>query len=569
MVHLITELEPFILADPLMLDGPAVTIVWFKRDFRLEDHPPLARAASNGQVIPLWVIEPDWWRSPEMDRSHFLFAMQSALELRERLQAMGGDLMIRVGEMKTILEELSSKFLLKELVSHEETGSWWTYQRDRQVAKWCKEHRVPWVEFRQDGVVRRLASRDRWAGHWHRWVSEPLVQPPTRIELPEGFQRGDDPMAFADKMHGQPATDLQPGGASHAHQLLNTFLSTRGIHYRTQISSPITAQHGCSRLSPYFAWGCITVRQAYQQLEQMRWNQPPHAVQDHSSWGKSLNSFRSRLAWHCHFMQKLEDEPQLEFHNMCRAYDGLREAAFDEARFAAWCEGKTGYPMIDACMRYLRQHRWINFRMRAMLVSFASYDLWLHWQRPAQFLAKHFLDFEPGIHYPQIQMQSGVTGINTLRIYSPEKQGREQDPTGQFVRRYLPELSQVPDEFLWSPSKMSLDDQARYGCRLGVDYPFPIVDHAAAVRQAKEQIARVRRDPQTQEGLRAIAAKHASRRRRDPLPIKPPIPSDLPTHTASQSPTPSARKPNRRSGRSTRPPESDRQSWLPGMDPDR
>ncbi|MFM8324278.1 MAG: FAD-binding domain-containing protein, partial [Pirellulaceae bacterium] len=128
---------------------------------------------------------------------------------------------------------------------------------------------------------------------------------------------------------------------------------------------------------------------------------------------------------------------------------------------------------------------------------------------------------------------------------------------------------QVPDEFLWSPSKMSLDDQARYGCRLGIDYPFPIVDHAAAVRQAKEQIARVRRDPQTQEGLRAIAAKHASRRRRDPLPIKPPIPSDPPTHTASQSPAPSARKPNRRSGRSTRPPENDRQSWLPGMDPDR
>jgi len=197
-----------------MLERPAVTIVWFKRDFRLEDHPPLARAAANGKVLPLWVIEPDWWRSPEMDRSHFLFAMQSALELRGRLQAMGGDLMIRVGETKTILEELSSKFLLKELVSHEETGSWWTYQRDRQVAKWCQEHRVPWVEFRQDGVVRRLASRDRWASHWNRWVTEPLIQPPTRIELPEGFQRGDDPMAFAKEVSGQPADDLQPGGAS-------------------------------------------------------------------------------------------------------------------------------------------------------------------------------------------------------------------------------------------------------------------------------------------------------------------------------------------------------------------
>jgi deoxyribodipyrimidine photo-lyase len=551
-----------------MLVKPTVTVVWYKRDFRLDDHPPLARAASNGNVVPLWVIEPDWWRSAEMDRSHFLFAMQAALELRVRLQAIGGDLMIRVGELTKILEELSQKFLLKELVSHEETGCWWTYQRDRQVAKWCRENRVPWVEFRQDGVVRRLASRDQWASHWQRWATEPIVKTPTRIQRPDGFQAGDDPMVFASEVAGKPANELQTGGASHAHQLLDTFLSSRGIRYRAEISSPITAQQGCSRLSPYFAWGCITVRQAYQQLEQMRWNPSPTSAQDASSWGKSLSSFRSRLAWHCHFMQKLEDEPQLEFRNMCRAYDGLREEAFDEERFAAWCDGKTGYPMIDACMRYLRQHRWINFRMRAMLVSFAAYDLWLHWQRPAQFLAQNFLDFEPGIHYPQIQMQSGVTGINTLRIYSPEKQGREQDPTGRFVRQYLPELAQVPDEFLWTPSKMSLDDQARFGCRLGIDYPFPIVDHLVAVRQAKERIARVRKDPQTQMGLRAIAAKHASRRRRDPLPIRPLDSADQPTQSEPQSPANTARKTRRRSARKTSPWKDNGQGWLPGMEPD-
>jgi deoxyribodipyrimidine photo-lyase len=165
-------------------------------------------------------------------------------------------------------------------------------------------------------------------------------------------------------------------------------------------------------------------------------------------------------------------------------------------------------------------------------------------------------------------MQSGVTGINTLRIYSPEKQGREQDPTGQFVRRYLPELAEVPDEFLWTPSRMSLDDQARFGCRLGIDYPFPIVDHAAAVREAKEQIARVRRDPQTQEGLRAIAVKHASRRRRDPRPIQPPVPSDPATQHAMKLPSTAARNPKRPSSRTTRPLKDDRQGWLPGMDPD-
>ena len=101
-------------------------------------------------------------------------------------------------------------------------------------------------------------------------------------------------------------------------------------------------------------------------------------------------------------MQKLEDEPEIEFRNFNRAYDGLREDEFNDEYFEAWCHGRTGYPMVDACMRALHQTGWINFRMRAMLVSFASYHLWLHWRQPALYLARLFLDYEPGIHYSQI-----------------------------------------------------------------------------------------------------------------------------------------------------------------------
>jgi len=216
-------------------------------------------------------------------------------------------------------------------------------------------------------------------------------------------------------------------------------------------------------------------------------------------------------------MQKLEDEPQLEFCNLSRAYDGLREDQFCNDRFEAWCLGKTGFPMIDACMRYLHKNRWINFRMRAMLVSFAAYDLWLHWRKPAEFLARCFLDFEPGIHYPQIQMQSGVTGINTIRIYSPEKQGKDQDPKGVFVREHLPELCHVPDHLIWNPWRMSLDQQHRYGCVLGKDYPFPLVDHQQAVRLAKQRLYAVRATQEAQSLAVQVARKHASRKRRDPI----------------------------------------------------
>lgn len=221
-------------------------------------------------------------------------------------------------------------------------------------------------------------------------------------------------------------------------------------------------------------------------------------------------------------MQKLESEPEIEFHNICRAYDGLRENEFDHAKFEAWKDGRTGFPMIDACMRYLHQNRWINFRMRAMLMSFAAYHLWLHWREPSIFLAKHFLDFEPGIHFPQCQMQSGVTGINTLRIYSPAKQLLDQDPNGEFVRRWVPELEYVPLAYLAEPFRMGMDDQLRYHCRMDVDYPLPIVDDKLAVKMAKDRIYAVRRTDEAIQAAQATFLKHGSRKNRfrDPLPGK-------------------------------------------------
>jgi deoxyribodipyrimidine photo-lyase len=469
----------------------------------------------------VWIVEPDWWQAPDMDQSHFKFALESALQLRRNLRSLGADLLVRIGSATKVFDELACQFSIRQLLSHQETGNLWSFRRDQKVQRWCRSRNIPWEEFRQDGVVRRLSTRDIWAASWNQWATMPLSLPPTKIVMPEPLHSSDARLGidaswkqvqeFAKTISSvsDRGVDLQIGGESHAHALLDSFLDHRGIDYRTSMSSPISAPNSCSRLSPYLAWGCINVRQVYQRLSSARRNPP---------WGASLSSFRSRLSWHCHFMQKLEDEPELEFRNLCKAYDGLREDCFSQELFEAWCQGQTGYPMIDACMRYLHKNRWINFRMRAMLVSFASYDLWLHWRKPAEFLARNFLDFEPGIHYPQVQMQSGVTGINTIRIYSPEKQGKDQDPKGMFIREHLPELKHVPLPLLWTPWKMSLDEQVRYGCVLGRDYPQRIVDHQEAVRRAKEKLYAVRGSSQAQQMATEVAKKHASRMRRDPIP---------------------------------------------------
>jgi deoxyribodipyrimidine photo-lyase len=236
----------------------------------------------------------------------------------------------------------------------------------------------------------------------------------------------------------------------------------------------------------------------------------PERVRPHGAL-EGLKSFESRLHWHCHFIQKLESEPEIEIRNMHRGFDGVRAPQVDTEYFERWRRGETGFPLIDACMKMLAETGWINFRMRALLISFSSYQLWNHWREPALHLAREFLDYEPGIHYSQIQMQSGVTGINTLRIYNPVKQAQEQDPDGTFVKRWLPALQNVPVEFIFEPWTMPPELQQASGVIIGSSYPEPVVDHLATARYARETLWAMRRDPDARDEARRVFDKHGSR----------------------------------------------------------
>jgi deoxyribodipyrimidine photo-lyase len=496
----------------------AIQLVWYKRDLRVEDHAPLAQAAKAGECVGLYVYEPELIEAEDFDAAHLNFINDSLKELRENLRNRGSELLLRTGTMPDVLMKLHREIGIAKIWAHEETFNFISYQRDRRVRAWAKAESIPFTEIPQYGVVRRLKDRDGWANQCALRMKQPIVAAPAKIGLSDEVRSipcGEIQTVNQFQVRAFERVDVQAGGESNANRYLDSFLQKRGVNYRSDMSSPLTGEAGCSRLSPFIAMGNISMRTIHQrttaradELKQQR----KSGIAIEPTWLKSLSSFKSRLSWHCHFMQKLEDEPEIEFQNFNRAYDGLREDDFNEEYFAAWCEGRTGYPMVDACMRALNQTGWINFRMRAMLVSFSSYHLWLHWRRPAVYLARLFLDYEPGIHYSQIQMQAGVTGINTVRIYSPIKQVIDQDPQGVFIRRYLPELTHVPDKHLAEPHKMTSMEQTLFECRIGRDYPAPIVDHKARYKDARDKMHSLKKLPFTREASAKVFQKHGSRK---------------------------------------------------------
>ena len=488
-----------------------ISIVWFKRDLRLADHAPLAAAVAAGYpVLPLYIVEPEYWAQDTSSTRHWQFIRDCLLELDAGLTALGQPLVLRVGEATDIFNALSEHYQIAGIYAHEETGTSWTYARDRAVIKLCQTRDIPLQEFPNNGVVRALHDRDKWGAVRARRLQQPLIPAPQSLPALTSFET--DPLPEADHRLFRHVIrgKTQKGGRASGMRLLNAFLSDKAQGYLRHISTPSQAALFNSRLSPHLAFGSLSEREVF------------YAVSDYLQKGgdtlsrSALRGGRSvltRLSWRSHFIQKLEDQPDIETHTMHPIFEGMRPELPDPERLQAWSEGQTGYPIIDACMRCLAQTGWLPFRMRAMLVSFASYHLWLDWRHTAPVLARYFTDFEAGIHYSQFQMQSGVTGINTIRIYNPVKQSYDHDRDGNFIRKYVPELARLPDQWLHEPYRMSPDLGQRYAVVIGRDYPHPIVDNVASIRMAKSRIVEHKRHPDFAAIAAGIYQKLGSRNR--------------------------------------------------------
>ncbi|ULC58614.1 deoxyribodipyrimidine photo-lyase [Flaviramulus sp. BrNp1-15] len=482
---------------------PNLHIVWLKRDLRLYDNEAIFNAISSGKrVLLLYAFEPLLINDDHYSQRHWDFIKESIVDLNEELKTYNSKVLTVNADIIVTINQILTNYQVTNMYSHQETGILITYNRDKSFKRYCKNNLINWHENINNGVQRGLKNRDKWLELCNMFYEmEPLPFSPDENQLLSIEEINELEKNFKiPSLETNSNKPFQKGGRQMGLKYLNSFFEERYINYMFHISKPELSRSSCSRISPYIAWGNLSVREVYHQAFKLKKT---------SKHKKALEAFMSRLRWQSHFVQKFEMEHTMEEASINKGFHKLKKSISQEYQ-TAWKTGKTGYPLVDACMRCLNETGYLNFRMRALVVSFFTHNLWQPWQEATTHLSQMFLDFEPGIHFPQLQMQAGETGINMLRIYNPIKNSLEHDPDAEFIKKWVPELKNLDTVFIHQPYLMTELEQQFYNFKLGIDYPKPIVDVNITRKKATDTLWNMRDDALVKKERLRILKKHTT-----------------------------------------------------------
>jgi deoxyribodipyrimidine photo-lyase len=478
-----------------------IQIIWLKRDLRLHDNEAVFNAlATNKRVLFLYAFENTLINDPHYNDRHWNFIKQSLEDINEDLKKYNTKVFVINAEINSAFNQLQNYFRIENVYSHQETGLLITYNRDKDFTRYCRNNSINWIENSNNGVLRGLLNREDWFENWNIYMAkEQFVFNPVENKFITINEIEQISTAFnCTDLKTKNSVIFQKGGTKTAWKYANSFFTERHKEYMFNISKPEKSRTSSSRISPYLAWGNLSIRQVFQKATY---------IKSQKKSDKHLGAFISRLRWQAHFIQKFEMEYTMEESSINKGYHKLKKN-ISESYKIAWQNGKTGFPLVDACMRCLNTTGFLNFRMRAMLVSFYTHILWQPWQEATTHLSQMFLDFEPGIHFPQLQMNAGETGINNLRIYNPVKNSLEHDTDAVFIKKWCPELANLPTCFIHEPYLMTTLDMQFNNFELGKNYPEPIVDIKTNRKKASDILWNLKKNPSVIKDSFRILKKH-------------------------------------------------------------
>ena len=469
-----------------MTDGPAPALLWLRRDLRLHDHPALhAALAASDRVIPVYVLDRRLLTGRFASPNRTWFLLGTLRALRDELRALGSDVVVRVGDPRVQIPALARSVGASEVIVSRDHAPYGR-ARDMAVAEALAEEGVAWrprrgVLVHEPEDVATIAGepfrvyspfRRAWAARSLRAVLPP---PRTLPPLPSGLAIGRIPSLASLGLGESPTADpdrLPEPGEAAARRRLERWLDDRIEHYATT-RDRLADEDGTSRLSADLHLGLLSPTEVVERVS-------------HGDAGRTgRRTFVNELAWREFYAHVLFHDPAMRHHAVDREFDAL-SWSHDEGAFEAWRAGRTGYPLVDAGMRQLATIGWMHNRARMVTASFLTKDLLIDWRRGEAHFQHHLVDGDVASNNGgwQWSASTGTDAQPWFRIFNPVLQSKRFDPDGVYVRRWIPELANVPDARIHEPWTMTDDEQRAAGCRIGVDYPAPIVDHVEARTRA-------------------------------------------------------------------------------------
>lgn len=450
---------------------------WLRADLRLDDNRALLAAARRASELALvFVLDERLLASERTGAPRVRFLLDGLARLAAELEAKGQRLVLRRGdpvrELARVLEETRA-----ELLVWNRFESPYARRRDARMEREAARLGVRTQSFKdrvaleaaevpkKDGTFYTVYTPYRNA--WRLRYSQGGEEPEPARRLPPGVPGlASEPLPDAAALgFAGDVTKLGAAGEAAARRRLDTFLGGAVAGYREHRDLP--AEDGTSRLSPYLRFGMLSIRRALAAAFERSRERAGH---------EGVQKWIDELVWREFYVAILDRHPHVATRAFKPEFDAVRWND-DPAAFAAWCQGRTGYPIVDAGMRQLAETGWMHNRVRMIAASFLSKDLLLDWRLGERFFYERLVDGDPASNNGgwQWAASTGTDAQPWFRIFNPVLQGRKFDPDGSYVRRYVPELRSVPDAQLHDPWNAS---------RPPTGYPAPIVDHAERRNEA-------------------------------------------------------------------------------------